>query len=83
MEPGEFIKVLDQNGQIPGMIGEVARSKALAVALGKVKVVDSNGNPVDLSEFTAAAAAEVENPVELPEEDPTGAAYDDHEGHSH
>jgi trigger factor len=86
MEPGEFIKVLDQNGQIPGMIGEVARSKALAVALGKVKVVDSNGNPVDLSEFTAAAAAPVENPVELPEEDPTGAAYEDdhdHEGHSH
>jgi trigger factor len=85
MEPGEFIKVLDQNGQIPGMIGEVARSKALAVALGKVKVVDSNGSPVDLSEFTAAATAPVENPVELPDEDPTGAAYDDHdhEGHSH
>ncbi|MCU1407912.1 MAG: trigger factor, partial [Glaciihabitans sp.] len=31
MEPGEFIKVLDQNGQIPAMIGEVARAKALAI----------------------------------------------------
>ncbi|MBA4346286.1 MAG: trigger factor, partial [Microbacterium sp.] len=30
MEPGEFIKILDQNGQIPGMVGEVARSKALS-----------------------------------------------------
>ena len=31
MEPGEFIKVLDENGQIPGMVAEVARGKALAV----------------------------------------------------
>ena len=35
MEPGEFIKVLDQNGQIPAMVGEVARSKALAVVLSQ------------------------------------------------
>jgi len=53
MEPGEFIKVLDSNGQIPGMIGEVARGKALAIVLSKVKVVDSNGNEVDMTEFTA------------------------------
>ena len=53
MEPGEFIKVIDQNGQIPGMVGEVARSKAVATALAKAKVTDSNGAPVDLSAFTA------------------------------
>jgi trigger factor len=53
MEPGEFIQVLDQNGQIPGMIAEVARNKALAVVLGKAKVVDGNGKEVDLGEFTA------------------------------
>jgi trigger factor len=55
MEPGEFIKVLDENGQIPGMVGEVARGKALATVLGKATVVDTEGNPVDLSAFTAAA----------------------------
>ena len=38
---------------------------------------------IDLSEFTAAAAAPVENPVELPDEDPTGAPFEDHEGHDH
>ncbi len=75
MEPGEFIKVLDQNGQIPAMVGEVARSKAIAVALGKAKVVDTNGQPVDLSEFAAAAAAPVDDAVEVPE--------DEHVGHSH
>ena len=53
MEPGEFIKVLDSNGQIPGMIGEVARGKALAIVLSKAKVVDSNGDVVDMTEFTA------------------------------
>ena len=42
-----------ENGQIPSMVGEVARNKALAIVLGKAKVVDTNGNPVDLTEFTA------------------------------
>jgi trigger factor len=54
MEPGEFIQVLDQNGQIPGMIAEVARVKALAAVLSKAKVVDSKGKVVDVSEFTAS-----------------------------
>jgi trigger factor len=51
MDPNEFISTLDQNGQIPSMVGEVARSKALAVALRKVEVKDAEGNVVDLSEF--------------------------------
>ncbi|WP_285117037.1 trigger factor [Leifsonia sp. fls2-241-R2A-40a] len=55
MDPNEFVKILSENGQIPSMVGEVARNKALAIVLGKVKVVDSNGKPVDLAEFTAIA----------------------------
>ena len=78
MEPGEFIKILDQNGQIPGMVGEVARSKALSVALSKVSVVDSKGKPVDLTAFTAAATAPVAD-----EHDGHDHAGDDHEGHDH
>ncbi len=35
------------------MVGEVARNKALAVALGKVTVVDTNGKTVDLTGFVA------------------------------
>jgi trigger factor len=56
MEPGEFIKVIDQNGQIPGMVGEVARSKAVATVLAKAKVKDTEGKDVDLSAFTAGVA---------------------------
>lgn len=58
MEPGEFIQVLDKNGQIPAMVAEVARSKALAVVLSKAKVVDSKGKSVDVSAFTAVANAD-------------------------
>ena len=54
MEPGEFIKVLDENGQIPQMMGEVARNKAIAITLGKVSVIDTDGKPVDLSGFIPA-----------------------------
>ena len=45
--------MLEQNGQIAGMVGEVARNKALAVALGKATVVDTKGNPVDLTGFVS------------------------------
>ncbi|QNE47178.1 trigger factor [Glaciihabitans sp. INWT7] len=79
MEPGEFIKVLDSNGQIPGMIGEVARGKALAIVLSKAKVVDSNGDDVDMTEFTApvTGSGDDEDFVEA------SAGSDEHEGHSH
>lgn len=55
MEPGEFIQVLQQNNQLPAMIGEVARSKALAYVLSKSTVVDTKGKAVDVSAFTASA----------------------------
>ena len=53
MAPQEFVDALQQGNQLPAMIGEVSRNKALAVALGKVTVVDSNGKPVDLTGFVA------------------------------
>ncbi|MBT2499822.1 trigger factor [Agromyces sp. ISL-38] len=76
MDPNEFVQALSQNGQIPAMVGEVARNKALAIALGKAKVTDAAGNPVDLSEFTAVAdeagatdtAADAEAPAESADE---------------
>lgn len=82
MEPGEFIKVLDENGQIPGMVAEVARGKALGVVLSKAKVTDSNGKAVDLSAFTASATSnEGENFIDLG--DGSEHTGHDHEGHDH
>jgi trigger factor len=53
MAPQEFVDALQQGNQLPAMVGEVARNKALAVALGKVTVVDTNGKAVDLTGFVA------------------------------
>ena len=79
MDPSEFVQALSGNGQIPSMVAEVARNKALAIALGKAEVVDSNGNAVDLSEFVAVAdeASDVnedEDEDEEIEEDDSDAA---------
>ena len=81
MDVNEFIKVVTENGQIQSMIGEVARSKALSVALTKIKVTDSKGKVVDLSDFTNSASATVDNPVWG--DDHAGHDHDDHEGHDH
>ncbi len=51
MDPNTFIQTVDQQGQIPAMVAEVARSKALALSLRQVAVVDGSGAAVDLSEF--------------------------------
>ncbi|WP_100810980.1 MULTISPECIES: trigger factor [unclassified Microbacterium] len=53
MAPQDFMQALQQGNQLPALVGEVARNKALAVALGKVTVVDTNGKSVDLSGFIA------------------------------
>jgi len=78
MEPNEFVQALDQSGQIPAMVGEVARNKALAILLGKAKVVDTDGKTVDLKEF-AAVVSEPDDAID----EHAGHDHDDHEGHSH
>jgi trigger factor len=83
MEPGEFIKVLDQNGQLPAMIGEVARSKTLAVILSRAKVVDTSGKDVDVSAFTAGALGDPDADDEVVATAGQPTAGHDHEGHSH
>ena len=51
MDPNEFIKLIDQNGQVPSFVAEVARRKGLAVVLEHAEVSDSKGK-VDISTFT-------------------------------
>jgi len=60
MDPNTFIQTIDQQGQIPTMVAEVARSKALAVALRRVAVTDGSGQAVDLSEFIGSDAEDAE-----------------------
>lgn len=67
MDPNTFIQQLDQQGQVPAMIAEVGRSKAIAVALRQVTVLDSAGQAVDLSEFIGTDAEEEAIVVDAPE----------------
>ena len=48
MTPDQFIKEVSQAGQVTTMVAEVARAKALAQVLGRVKVVAKSGKKVDL-----------------------------------
>ncbi|WP_323099837.1 trigger factor [Intrasporangium sp. YIM S08009] len=50
MDPNSFAQQIDKDGQIPAMVSEVARRKALATVLEKVSVKDTAGNTVDLNE---------------------------------
>ncbi len=63
MAPQEFVDALQQGNQLPAMVGEVARNKALAIALGKVSVVDTNGKTVNLTGFIVEDEAEAEEEV--------------------
>ena len=53
MSPQDFVQALQQGNQLPALMGDVARNKAIAIVLGKVTVVDSAGNPVDVTDFAA------------------------------
>ncbi|MBA8815960.1 trigger factor [Microbacterium halimionae] len=77
MAPQDFVNALQENNQLPALMGEVARNKALAVALGRVNVVDTNGNAVDLSGFIAVEdEAEAEEEIVDEAEEITEAAAD-------
>lgn len=71
MDPNQFAQIIDQSGQVPMMVSEVRRRKALAVVLGQAEVTDTEGKAVDLSDFVrpggeeeAAAAEAVEAETE-------------------
>jgi trigger factor len=58
MDPNQFAQAIDQQGQVPAMVAEVARRKALATVLEKVTIVDTAGNTVDLNELNEQPVAE-------------------------
>ncbi|WP_309125510.1 trigger factor [Kocuria sp.] len=82
MDPNQFAQLLDSSGQAGLMVGEVRRRKALAKVLEYAQVTDTEGNPVDLSEFVrpqgeeqdAAQGAEPADAEEQPSPEETTAA---------
>ncbi len=64
MDPNQFAQAIDANNQVPGMLGEVARRKALAGVLDRATITDSAGNAVDLSELAPEGEDDEEEVVE-------------------
>lgn len=46
MSPDQFAQAVVEGNQVPMLVGEVARGKALALVVESSKVVDTNGEPV-------------------------------------
>ena len=51
MDPSQFVQQLQQANQIGNLFADVRRGKALAAAICRVTVEDSEGNSVDPSEY--------------------------------
>ena len=62
MTPEQFAQQLSEAGQIAALMAEVARTKALAVVLERVKIKDASGREVDLSKLNPKPT--IETPAE-------------------
>ncbi|MDR2748427.1 MAG: trigger factor [Bifidobacteriaceae bacterium] len=51
MPPENFMKVMEQSGQMPGVLRELGQSKSVNEALKLIKVKDTDGQKVDISSF--------------------------------
>ncbi|OIJ90280.1 trigger factor [Streptomyces colonosanans] len=64
MSPDQFAQAVVEGGQVPMLVGEVARGKALAVVVEAATVKDTNGEIVDLSDEDEAEAETAEGSAE-------------------
>jgi trigger factor len=59
MAPQEFANQVVQSGNLPMIVADIRRNKALAEVLESAVVTDASGNPVDLSSLSADALADL------------------------
>jgi trigger factor len=76
MDPNQFAQAVDQQGQIPAIVGEVTRRKALATLLESVTITDASGNPVDLDALVPGAEEELSEDTDVDEIDAEASADD-------
>ncbi len=65
VSPQEFAQQLTQGGNLPALVADVRRSKALATVLERAKVTDASGNDVDLEHLRLPRL--IDEPDEAPE----------------
>ncbi len=79
MDPNQFAQALDQQGQVPAMVQEVARRKALAAVLDGATVTDASGNAVDLDELVPESQTVEEAAVEAAQAETADAPAEESE----
>jgi trigger factor len=84
MPPQEFANQVMQSGNLPALLSDVRRNKALAELLVAATVKDASGNTVDLAALAPGALAELsEDDADIFTEDDHDHEGHDHEGHDH
>ncbi|MFE9936080.1 trigger factor [Streptomyces hirsutus] len=73
MSPDQFAQAVVEGGQVPLLVGEVARGKALAAVVEKAVVKDTNGEIVDLEDEDEEEDETAEAPAADAEEAPAEA----------
>ena len=68
MAPQEFANQLVEAGNLPALMADVRRNKALAAVLQEAKITDESGRAVDLSALTLSQLAEPEEGTEPSDE---------------
>ena len=64
MDPNEFAKAIDGQSQIPAMVAEVGRRKALAWIMEQATVTDTDGTVVDLTTLAVPGEPEADAETE-------------------
>jgi trigger factor len=85
MSPDAFAKAVDEAGQVQAMVAEVARRKALAVALEQATVTDESGNTVDLEALRPQddELADLADSDDSDSDDSDSDDSDEHAEHTH
>jgi len=74
MPPEEFVRRIQEAGQLGAMYSDVRRSKALIAAVAAATVTDESGASVDLSDLIGSADEGADEPADEPETDDTEGA---------
>ena len=76
MGPDQFAQQIVQAGQVPVLVSEVVRGKALALVLERAKVVDESGRPVDLEALREDSSTPVADDTATPADSPADGPAD-------
>lgn len=84
MSPDELAQRLVRQGQLPALMAEIVRGKALAMILENAVVTDTNGARIDLSQLQdEGPSAAVEAALGDDEDDDHDHDHDGHDHHGH